>query len=72
MGPYNVSPGTRALAETPFERHIASLDVPVDDGKRRILMYHHGAGYQVPKELTEATCLAVPMTGGSVNRCVRG
>lgn len=44
-GPWRIhSPGTLHLAQTPFEDHIASPDIHVDHGARRILMYYHGGG----------------------------
>jgi hypothetical protein len=42
-GPWTVyTPGVLDLDETPFVRHIASPDVHVDHGQRRIRMYCHG------------------------------
>ena len=43
-GPWRVHPpGVLALDRTPFQGHIASPDVHVDEGERRIRMYFHGA-----------------------------
>ena len=35
-------PGVLDLADSHFQRHIASPDMHVDDGERRIRMYYHG------------------------------
>jgi hypothetical protein len=46
-GPWKVyEPGVLPLQSTPFEHHIASPDVHIDDENRRIIMYYHGC---VPK-----------------------
>ena len=44
-GPWTVHPpGALQIEETPFTHHIASPDVHVDEGGRRIIMYYHGCG----------------------------
>ena len=53
-GPWHVyAPGTLPLAACPFLRgHIASPDVHVDDGRRRIVMYFHGPARQGTEQQT--------------------
>jgi hypothetical protein len=42
-GPWTThEPGTLQLEETPFQKHVASPDVHVDDEKHEIRMYCHG------------------------------
>ena len=42
-GPWTIySPGTLRLEQTPCYHHIASPDLHIDHGNRRILMYYHG------------------------------
>ena len=45
QGPYTVySPGVLDMADTAFQRHIASPDVHADHAQRKIYMVYHGCG----------------------------
>ena len=44
-GPYSIySPGTLSIEDTPFQHHIASPDVSIDNNSHRITMLYHGCG----------------------------
>ena len=61
MGPYTVyTPGVLHIADTSFERHIASPDVHVEDEARVIRMFYHGNGFrgERPDDIMQNTCLA--------------
>lgn len=66
MGPYKVhTPGVLQIADTLFERHIASPDVHVDHQARVIRMFYHGAGFTGTKheDLGQNTCYAESTDG---------
>ena len=61
-GPWRVhAPGVLDLADSFFDRHIASPDVHVMDDRREIWMYYHGCCR--PVEPRQATRLAVSADG---------
>ena len=65
-GPWRVhTPGTLHLRDTPFDRHIASPDVRVDDANRQVVMYYHGAGHELATPVPEGqtTCRATSSDG---------
>ena len=68
LGPYRIfRPGVLAIADTPFQRHIASPDVHVDEARRIIWMHYHGSGCVDPNPLpfTQVTCYAESADGRS-------
>jgi len=61
LGPYTVyTPGVLQIADTLFERHIASPDVHVGHNANVIRMWYHGAGFTGEKHenLGQNTCYA--------------
>jgi hypothetical protein len=50
-GPWTIhTPGTLQLDQTPFEHHIASPDLHVDEESRQLIMYYHGC-YKLDPDL---------------------
>lgn len=69
-GPWRIfQGGTLRLARTPFDHHLASPDVHVDDDQQRILMYYHGKcrdsaeQHQRGNRSPQLTCLAESRDG---------
>ena len=66
LGPYRVyTPGVLQIADTLFERHIASPDIHIDEDARVIRMFYHGAGFTGSKHenLNQNTCHAESADG---------
>ena len=66
-GPWRVyTPGVMDLAASGFAGHIASPDVHVDEERRRLVMYFHGAPAEY--ETGQASAVAVSRDGVSFTR----
>ena len=64
-GPWQVySPGTLRLDQTPCYGHIASPDLHLDEGNRRIVMYYHGPALSRETAATDPITQRFPTLGG--------